>query len=375
MPGTGATTSGGLRIREAGFDDYEQIASLQAFFGLPIKSYQDWSRLWLGNPLYQVLASGWSIGWVLEDKRGRIVGSIGNVPLPYQWNGREIIAASGIAWVAEPAYRSAALMLLDRVINQPNVGLYLNNTVTKDSAAAVDVFACPRVPVGLWDETSFWITHCGGFSKAFLATKRLPAIPPLNYLASLATFLNDRVRSRRIPISDFRVEPCASFDDRFDDAWMDLCRRSPNHLLAVRSCEVLRWHLGDALRKGDVWVPVIADGRGIAAYAVFDRRDNGGFGLRRVRLVDFQSRESDRDAMFGALLAWALRRCREIGVHMLENVGRWLEKGEFIETYVPYRRKLPAWSYVYRARDAAVAENLKHRSAWSPSLFDGNASL
>lgn len=375
MGGNIAAASGGLKIREAGFEDYEQIAALQSRFRLPIKSYEKWIQLWLGNPLYQELASGWPIGWVLEDQRERIVASIGNVPLAYQWNGRRIVAASGFAWVAEPAYRSASLMLLDRVINQPNVSLYLNSTVTKDSAAAVNMLGCRRVPVGVWDESAFWITDCRGFSDAFLAMKGRRPPATVRYLANLATFLNDRIRRRRIPISDFRVEPCADFDDRFDDAWMDLCQRSPNRLLGVRTCEVLRWHFGDGLRRGDVWVPVIADGRGIAAYAIFDRRDNPDFGLHRVRLVDFQCRASDGDAMFGALLGWALRRCRETGVHMLENVGGWLEKGEFIETYVPYRRKLPAWSYVYRASDAALAENLKNRSAWRPSLFDGNASL
>jgi hypothetical protein len=120
---------------------------------------------------------------------------------------------------------------------------------------------------------------------------------------------------------------------------------------------------------------VIRDGRGIVAYALFDRRDNSHFGLRRVRLIDFQCRENDTGEIFGALLSWALHKCREVGVHMLENVGRWLEAGELIDRYVPYRRKLPAWSYYYRANRPELAESLKPASAWSPSLFDGNASL
>jgi hypothetical protein len=44
--GKSAATSGGLKIRETGFEDYEQIASLQSRFRLPIKSYEKWIQLW-----------------------------------------------------------------------------------------------------------------------------------------------------------------------------------------------------------------------------------------------------------------------------------------------------------------------------------------
>ena len=60
---------------------------------------------------------------------------------------------------------------------------------------------------------------------------------------------------------------------------------------------------------------------------------------------------------------------------MLENVGRWLEKGELLDKIAPYRRRLPIWTYVYRANDPGLAESLRDRRAWAPTLFDGDASL
>ena len=80
--------------------------------------------------------------------------------------------------------------------------------------------------------------------------------------------------------------------------------------------------------------------------------------------------------MLSPLLSWALKRCREEGIHMLVNVGRWLEEGELIEAIAPYRRKLTtSWAYFYRANNPGLAERLRDRRAWAPSLFDGNASL
>src|SRR5213594_3423100 len=108
------------KLREATFKDYEQIALLESRFGLGTlesKSYERWVHLWKSNPLYRELEPGWSIGWVLEDENRKIVGSIGNIPLSYELQGRRILAASGRAWVAERLYRGPlSLSLGDRII-------------------------------------------------------------------------------------------------------------------------------------------------------------------------------------------------------------------------------------------------------------------
>jgi len=96
--------------------------------------------------------------------------------------------------------------------------------------------------------------------------------------------------------------------------------------------------------------------------------------LKRLSLIDFQSLDGTT-ALLSPLLSWALKRCRDEGIHVLENVGRWLEPGELIKTAAPYQRKLPAWSYFYRASHPKLAESLRNRRAWAPSLFDGDASL
>src|SRR6266496_1078510 len=108
----------GPRLRQASFKDHQQIAGLESRYGLVSKNYDEWSHLWLGNPVYKEVQPDWSIGWVLEDHDHRIVGTMGNIPLLYEFEGKKILAASGRHWVAEPSYRSASLILLDMVVNQ-----------------------------------------------------------------------------------------------------------------------------------------------------------------------------------------------------------------------------------------------------------------
>jgi hypothetical protein len=364
----------GPRLRPARFEDHEQIDRLGSRYGLKPKSYEEWSHLWLGNPVYQDVQDRWSIGWVLEDENARIVGSMGNIPVTYELDGRTLLAASGHAWVTEPEYRSAALLLLDRVVSQQGVDLFVNTTNSAASTPGVDALQCIRVPAGLWDQSAFWITGYRGFLRSYVALKHPSLANPLSYPLAAAVFVKDRLMRKTWRANDAQIRVCPAFDERFDEFWVALKRRQPGMLLAVRTREVLEWHFKSLLTSNRLWIAGVADGERLAAYAIFDRSDKPALGLKRVRLVDFQSLDGG-PALLPPLLAWALGRCRDEGIHVLEYFGRWLEEGEVVGTIAPYRRRLPTWIFLYRAHDPALAQRLQDRRAWAPTLYDGDASL
>jgi hypothetical protein len=362
-----------LKIRAASLADYEQIAALESRGGIRPRSYAKWAHLWLDNPLYRELQPGWNIGWVAENEDKRIVASVGNIPLPYHFRGKRIVAASGRALVSDPDYGSAALFLLGRVVNQPGVDLYLNNTMSPTAAESFTAFECPRVPAGRWDESAFWITGYRGFVKSLLARQGRPFAGPLSYPLSVAAFLGDRVR--RKALREAEVQACSQFDDRFDAFWEALVANNPHLLLAARTRPALEWHYRYALAGNRLWIAAVNDGPRLAAYAVFYRKDNARLDLKRVWLVDFQSLDGS-PALLAPLLSWGLKQCRKQGVHMLESIGRWLEPGEFIGAVAPHRRKLSTWTYYYHAGRPELAESLEDRRAWSGACsYDGDATL
>jgi hypothetical protein len=361
------------KFREAVFADHAQIAHLESRYGLTPKSYDAWSHLWLGNPLYRTLRGDWSIGWVLEDGDGRIVASMGNIPLAYEFEGRPIVAASGHNWVAEPAYRSAALLLLDSVINQRGVDLYVNNTVTAASAAAVAAFECARVPVGRWDRAGLWYTHRQRYYETRLRERQWPFATPLSYALAAPVSIKDRLITKALPEGDVEVRACSGFDERFDDFWADLRKKQAHRLLAVRTREMLQWHYRHASLNGHLWIPAVLDGGGLAAYATFQRDERPVWGTR-ARLVDFQSLDGST-ALLPPLLAWGLRTCRDQGILTLEVVCRCLGAGELLETAAPHPKELPTWKFHYRANTPELAASLRDPKVWAPSLYDGDASL
>jgi hypothetical protein len=192
---------------------------------------------------------------------------------------------------------------------------------------------------------------------------------------SAGLWLQDSLKrrsSKRNP--DAKVEAVDTFDRQFDIFWEALRERYPNLLLAVRGSEQLEWHFQYAIQKKNVWILTIAHDSELVAYAVFCRQDSVRFGLKRMRLVDFQALD-DNSSLLLPMLSRALQRCRTEGIHMLECIGPCPLHSDVFASLASRQRKLPSWLYFYKARDKSLAQNLENRQAWRPFWFDGDGTL
>lgn len=368
-----------LKLREARFEDYSQVAELATKFHLQFESFQAWSHLWVNNPAYLEIKDEFPIGWVLENGDGGISGYVGNVPLRYEFEGKKLLAAASRCWVVDTAYRLYSLSLLETYFQQPNVDLFMNTSINALAAPAYAIYkGGVRVPVSSWDRMTFWITSPRGFSESFLRKKRWAMAKPLSYPISASILLCDRLRGRRFQEYEKEVRVCsvAGFDDRFDAFWESLKRKKCEQLLAVRSREVLDWHFRFALLQNAAWIYVVEGESGILAEAVFLRQDNPEIGLTRVRLADFQCLDTQRaPALLSAILQVAIDRCRRETIHMLELIGLNSQLEKQVEYTRPRHRPLLNWMYCYKATNPMLARKLENPAVWETSLYDGDSSL
>jgi hypothetical protein len=365
-----------LTIREASFEDHPQIVALESKHGLEAKSYEEWKHLWFNNPAYREYQKSLPIGWVLEGEDRTIVGYLGNIPLFYELEGQRLLASVAHAWVTDVRYRSYSLLLLEQYFSQKLVDLFLNATVGPLASESFTVFQSLPAPVGAWDRSAFWITNYQGFMEGWLATKSFPLAKPLSYVLSVGLFVKDTLARRHVRQHDtgVKLELCADLDGRFDIFWEALRKTNSHILMAVRTREALEWHFKYALQQNKAWIVTVSKGSDLTAYGIFLRHDNPRFGLRRMRLVDFQTLDGDT-AILVPMLAWAMGRCRSEGIDMVESIGFGPDKENVISKTAPHERKLPSWLYFYKARDRSLAEKLSDPNAWNPSQFDGDASL
>lgn len=340
-------------VRPARLEDYPEIQRLGLLHALDVPPYEDWSALWLDNPLRSRSGADFPIGWVLELPHGEMVGTMGTVRARYTFRGDAFVSAVSRAWFVTAPYRGFALQLMDEYMNQPGVDLLINNAV---SVPAFDAFSrfCDRIPLGQWDVMSYWVTRDA---------------PSTAYSSK----------------SDVgRVESTDRFDSRFDVFWKQLMRENPQKLLAERTAEALSWHFGSSMRKRRLWILTASRAGMLRAYCILTRQDhsfqlpalrhNETEGLPSMRLVDYQSIEPEVDFL-PVFLQAALTRCAAEDSDILEVLGRGVPKMRFVDESAPSRKELENWKFFYRASDPALHADLRESSFWDPSAYDGDASF
>ena len=362
-------------LRPASFDDYDQIAAVEAANGLSIKPRDQWLHMWQRNPAYLELRD-WPIGWVLEAQDGRIVGCVENVPCFYRLAGRTCVGAFGRGWAVDPRYRAFSILLMMHQFQQPGVDLRLTTTAGPATLAVLTKQGWSRVPAGEWDRSAFWVTSYAQALPRYLAAKTPRLFSSLaGTLLYPPLLLKDLLSGRERP-GQTRCELrwCAGFDERFEEFWAELESRNPHVLLSTRDLRTLDWHFKYAREQNRIWILTACDGPRLVAYAILERRQSQAFDVTRMLLVDFQALAKDR-GLASAMVSCILERCRREGIAVLENVGCWLEKKQPLTNGAPYRRDLGNWCYLYHARNRNLSGVLQSAESWDPTQYDADASL
>jgi hypothetical protein len=264
-------------------------------------------------------------------------------------------------------------LLVSQYFNQENVDLFLSGTWNDFLAESFIHAGAQRMAAGDWRTAAFAITGYQGFAESELRRKAVPLAGLLSGPLGSMLSLKDRFTAKPIPRTDIEIKLARDFDQRFGNFWEILSQRGDT-LLAERSREALKWHFGAALEKNNLWVLTAARNGNIDACAVLQRRDEPEYGLKRMRMVDFQACDW-HDQYCAALMRRAHQECRAQGIHVLELVGRGFAKTRIFDESAPHHRQLAAWSYFYLAKEAGLANQLLQADAWAPTSYDLDSSL
>src|SRR5262249_49748594 len=188
----------------------------------------------------------------------------------------------------EPSHRGLGLLLLTRMMEfAPQVEYFVGSSANAKSSAVLDRIGIGRIPVGDWQNSSFWITSYDGFVSSAISKKDLPNF--LTGAGSVALKVYDKVSKPAWPLQKHELSRQAKFDERFDVFWDEVQRAFPDRFMANRSREHLQWHFKFSLPQNRTWVVTHELNSRVVAYGIFQRQDYREINLQRVRLVDFQS--------------------------------------------------------------------------------------
>jgi hypothetical protein len=361
-----------MRIRELQFDDFRAVREVRRRNGLRVIAEDEWEHLLRRNP-FASADPPVAHGWILENDRGEVVGTYGNYPAGYEWNGRPLLAGIAHTWAVDADYRRHSLGLFLSYLKQRNVHFLLNASATRDAARVQEVMKTARVPVHYFDDILLWILNYRGFVEGALRYKSLPLASIAKFPLAAGLWCRDRFRSVRMPDSTASVRKLREFDERFDGFWEKL-RAIPGKLRAVRTRESLAWHFHYASEEKRLRILIAERPEGMTGYLILLRQDLPQTGWHRYRIADLQTLESDAE-LVRSLLAAALQYAREQNADLLEAVGLGVFPRKILEDLRPPRRRMTVWPSWYHPVREVTGLNFASPEVWDYSLFDGDAAI
>ena len=364
-----------VKLRESVISDHSQLEQLKSHYQMVPESDDAYSHIFDGIYPSSAGVAPNPMGWVLETTQFQLVGHIGNIYLEYYLNGKRITSASARSWVVDIDYRGSSFVLLHKFCTQPNIDLLLITTANLQTGRVFAKQGALKAPTGSYDRFAFWMIDHQKFASSLLVKKNIPLAQVLSF--SVGAFLSAVSWVRNIgrcrPNRHTYITEVTTIDERFDRYWVKL-RAQPNRLMCARDRAAMAWRFERPMRAGHVWIfAYYGSPNELAGYAVFLRQDSPDIGLRRMRLVDFQS-EGDGAKFLHDAIEVALARCRDEGIQMLESVGFGNVRRKQIDALAPYQRQLPAWMFWYKAseKNPELAKALLNPDVWDPCTYDGD---
>ncbi len=358
-------------VRELHLEDYEAIREFWCRNGRSVGTKAQWAKQWVENPAIAGKEDRWPKGWLIEADRQEVVGYLANIPATYWLKEKGLSAAAASSWLVEVPYRGHSVTLASRFLHQPEVDLLLNPYATEVSGRIFTALGTQPFPQRNMDQPVFTVLNYRHFGQAVFRNKGLPAARLLGALAGQLLGLADTFAGKRKnnPNEHLGTRTMASFDKRFDEFWIRLKMESQMLLLA-RSREYLDFYFGDFLARGQCWICVHENDSGLAAYAIFVRKDNAETGMKRCWLADLQYVAPCGKGEVSALLDYGLRECKMRGMHVVESLGFCEAKRSLIAEHLPRKRKFAAWPFHYRACAPKLVGELVNPDLWDACLMD-----
>ncbi len=355
-----------VKLRPATFEDADSIARLGLRNGGGQLDIPVWRARWELYPLAAELKPI-PIGWVLEQD-GEVVGTFGNVPLVYELEGRRLVAAIAADWAVDAAYRSMSIRLLTTFLKQPGVDLCINGSANPTVSKVLASMKTPAIPEPDYSSPMFWAASPVEFVGAVLRKRAVRFSNVLAWPAGAALGVWDYARGSGRGGSSEKVFRLPAFDDRFDRLW-DLLRQGPARLRSVRTCAVLEWRFGRALRQEGAVLLAAGSLDRLTGYAVLQRRPNPELGLGVYDVVDLQAAGDNAETVRSLLIA-AVAAAREDGVGALKFLTGHPSKRLPAIGLHPHSYNLGYNQLYYRTTSPDLATALDSPDVWDFAPFE-----
>lgn len=342
-----------MRIREVREDDVPAVKGLlREGFDIPGEIADRYLDMWWRRNPWKTEAI--ARGWLLEDDQGDAAGFFGNIPVPYQIDGRRRIAVAGTSLYVQQTVRGIfGLRLIAAFIQQHGVPLLLNNTPSETvrTICLQNGFLRATAPSDL---EYWWVRRLDEVVDFAKEKERVPR-SLLWILGPSLALTRPLLRRFRASLGDPRTNvttdaryqwsPCTECDHAFTDLWQ---RCKDDHAVTLyRDAETLEWlcfseavaskrHL---LRCKDLQT------NEMVGYVVWDlERSHGGVDIMRLKDAFLPNVNAD---VVGTLIEYVKTMASEHDVAAVVFWAATEEMGALLSRVIRLRRRYTG-DYLFR---------------------------
>ena len=369
-----------MNIRNAEIADYETIRDLCIRNGLRFDlSVDQWRNFWFRNPASNEIGAEYPIGWILENSSGCPIGTFSNIITRFRFSNETLTCATGSMWAVDRIYRSSSILLAQKYFSQSNVDFCLTTTPNKATDAVFRALKCKEVAPEGKVRSFFWILQSSRVIE-FLANKKrgyLLRHAGVALPCRLGMTLVDSIVRHRLPTGsgEFKIASLNQFPAEIDMFWKQKVNQTPG-ITTCRTASVLNWALLSSRAPDQVTIVVsMSDDRErINGYIALVLSTDSG--LRRLRIVDFQTLKRFDRKVAKQLLASVLRQAKTKNVDVVEGSNLGVLQGQLLSSVTPFFRNVYKPPYLVKGLSPRMKNLLDNTSlTWDLSTFDGDTSL
>lgn len=351
-------------IRPLRIDDGEAVNRLYGSVGWPMRSSAGWS--WLASsPARQEIHA--PLGWAFEAD-GEMVAVLGNLILPFDFDGRRLRGATGFSIVVTPAARGASRSLIQAFLQQDGVFAHYTLNANSRSAGLYVRHGMRPWPEATADLKLSWVADpaaCLG-GRLWRAAARLEP-GRVDFAERLANSRLSAPRPLALPDGVERLTDLSEGSD-YAEYWRRLS--GEGRLRADRSPAEMAWRLADP----DLGRPPL-----ILAYRCGEAITGAGLAILAkghpleppvLEVLDVTALDGEAAAV-SALMRGFIDNAFNLGAAKtrLPVVSPWLLAR--LGLLAKRARREGGWGHCHAAFGAKAPDP----ALWSPSAWDGDYSI
>ncbi len=354
-----------MKLEKLTLENYEDAKKLSEKYQLKVLKKIDWENIWVKNPFIINTKKDWIIGWKLIDEKNNIVGIIHNIPLVFYYKKKEFLAAVCGNWVIDEKYKSLALKLRSKFLNQENVDFYITNTANITAEKVMEAFKAKKISQYNYDKRMIYLINKKRVISSYIKKISLAR----NFFEDIKKLKNIFKKNKIMTEVSFDI--ANNFSPDFNDFNENLKKNQT--LYSSKDHRWLSWKYSRLLNTERLWIIKSYKNHKLKGFLVFIINDEKNYNLKKSTIVELSFLEKN-DSEVEEIIKKCLMLSKKLNCDLVDVTGFNKYKKNLLYKMGFVDKKISNFGFLVKNSNSEIEDILfSNENTLDMSLTDGDA--